>query len=898
MTSSDGLPLSQGDLVHHERYGVGAVVANMGETAVVRFDQRIEECATSDLELLPPLIRRMGAAEWDVPLEVINRVQAEAITSVNSAWGVFARSRIELLPHQLWVCRKVNDSWPMHWLVAEDVGLGKTIEAGIILTPLIASGTVRRVLILSPASLVEQWQFRLRTMFDIRLAVYSGAADTPRTAFWETHNQVIASLQTLRLDRHGRAQRVLEAEPFDLLMVDEAHHLNADEQHGATLGYQLVRRLVEAGKVRSMVFFTGTPHRGKDFGFLALLQLLRPDLFDAKRNLREQLSGLKQVMIRNNKYNVTDIEGKRLFREPEVCSETYSYSDQEQRFYEMLSDFILRGKAYASTLPQNDGRTAMLVLIAMQKLASSSVAAIRRALRGRLARIHGGRQRLTELQSLAQQYRELEDMGLGDRLAEIEEEIAESSSQLRLMEDEEAALEQLLSVAESIHGETKIERILEVIDTRFRDASVLFFTEYKATQSLLMSALLRRFGAHCVTFINGDEQATDVCVPNGDTVTLMKPREEAAAEFNRGRVRFLVSTEAGGEGIDLQESCHTLVHVDLPWNPMRLHQRVGRLNRYGQTERVTVLTMRNPDTVESRIWVRLNEKLDRINRAFLEVMDEPEDMLHLVLGMTSPALFRGLFADAPSATDDKLTEWFDQRTATFGGRDAVDTVRALVGNVSRFDFRQVSARIPKVDLPDLRHFLEGALVLNGRRVVSEGDRLSFKTPDGWRDDPAVRQRYSSMSFDRTNRSADATSRLLGVGHRVVDKALGEAKQRRASVASVPHDALPRPIVVFRLNDRVTDGPRKSGVVAGVELREDGTDGRYLLDWELLKRLNAVPLRREAMRTASRKALMPGSADVVLAAASEVVQRNIGALDLGFRVPHWEPIAMLWPAASK
>src|SRR5664279_619763 len=165
------------------------------------------------------------------------------------------------------------------------------------------------------------------------------------------------------------------------------------------------------------------------------------------------------------------------------------------------------------------------------------------------------------------------------------------------------------------------------IRDRFAGRSVLFFTEYKATQSLLMSELIRRFGDGCVAFINGDSRADEVVGRDGEVRTVRQTREDAAEKFNDGRVRFLISTEAGGEGIDLQESCHSLIHVDLPWNPMRLHQRVGRLNRYGQKERVEVVTLRNPDTVESRIWDKLNSKIGNIMLAFGHVMEEPEDLL-------------------------------------------------------------------------------------------------------------------------------------------------------------------------------------------------------------------------------------------------------------------------------
>jgi SNF2 family DNA or RNA helicase len=185
-----------------------------------------------------------------------------------------------IIPHQLWVCRHVLEHWPARWLVADDVGLGKTIEAGLILTPLVSSGRVRRLLVLAPASLVEQWQQRMREMFEVRLTRYTAEADTPRADFWGTTMFVVASAQTLRANKNDRWRRLLEAEPWDLVLVDEAHHVNDDEKSGATLAYQLITQMEERGRIRSMIFFSGTPHRGKDYGFLALLKLLRPDRFD------------------------------------------------------------------------------------------------------------------------------------------------------------------------------------------------------------------------------------------------------------------------------------------------------------------------------------------------------------------------------------------------------------------------------------------------------------------------------------------------------------------------------------------------------------------------------------------------------------------------------------------
>ena len=225
----------------------------------------------------------------DDPLAVLTRAQALLIRSVNDQWGVFSRSRVQLLPHQLWVCRQVTQEWPARWLVADDVGLGKTIEAGLILTPLMASGRVRRVLILAPARLVPQWRARLKSMFDIRLQEYTVEQDRGHITFWDTATQVVASFHTLRQPK--ARERLLSAEPWDMVMVDEAHHFQAQERV-ATLTYDLLRELQDKDRIQSLVLFTGTPHRGKDFSFLALMKLVRPDLFDPKKSMRDQVPQL------------------------------------------------------------------------------------------------------------------------------------------------------------------------------------------------------------------------------------------------------------------------------------------------------------------------------------------------------------------------------------------------------------------------------------------------------------------------------------------------------------------------------------------------------------------------------------------------------------------------------
>ena len=283
-------------------------------------------------------------------------------------------------------------------------------------------------------------------------------------------------------------------------------------------------------------------------------------------------------------------------------------------------------------------------------------------------------------------------------MATLEEKIIAGSASLSLMGGEEHRLRELIAAAERVERETRIERIIELIRTRFTDRSVLFFTEYKATQSLLISAMFREFGDGCATFINGDGRADEVVDSTGRVITLRESRDRTADRFNDGTVRFLVSTEAAGEGIDLQQSCHTLIHVDLPWNPMRMHQRVGRLNRIGQQQSVEVVIIRNPDTVEGRIWDKLNTKIESIMRALGGVIEQPEDSMELVLGMASPSLFTEIRRSRAGASRVVVGLVRPQDGKLRWSRRDLDGPR-LDRQLRRFDFKDVVDQLPRVDLP-------------------------------------------------------------------------------------------------------------------------------------------------------------------------------------------------------
>lgn len=848
--------------VRHLRHGAGRVEFVKPRSAIVRFGEQLLEVLLAELEVITDAGDALRTGQFAPAGEVLARIQAQAITSVNDTWGLFSRSRVALLPHQLWVCRQVLARWPSQWLIADDVGLGKTVEAGLILWPLLARKRVRRLLIMCPAALVEQWQLRLRLMFDIRVFEYVPEADTPKKDYWRSQPFVVASLQTLREDRNGRHQRMLEAEPWDLVIVDEAHHLYAPES-GSTLGYQLVEKLQAAGQIRSLLLFSGTPHRGDDQAFLALLKLLNPDAFDPRRPLGDQLAALPGVLIRNNKQQVTDLSGAPLFEPPLVRNVTYTYSEEERAFYDLLTDFISTGQAYASTLSGRPEQTVRLVLIAMQKLASSSIAAIRSAL-------------LRRIEVLEIQGRQVRDAW--EAFADGDDALL---SPFSLMGDEPERLRELLEAAAAVLNETKIARILEVLEKDLAGRTVLFFTEYKATQALLYTALTDRYGDGQVTFINGDDRL----VAAGRVIE--SNREDAAEQFNAGKVQFLISTEAGGEGIDLQRQCHTLIHVDLPWNPMRLHQRVGRLNRYGQTRRVEVLMFRNPDTVEGRIWTLLNEKLGRIRLALNSAMDDPEDLLQLVLGMGDSQLFDTVFHDAARVPRERLAEWFDATTGQLGGEDVLLAVKNLIGHSARFDFANVSKIIPKLDLPALEPFFHRMLLLNRRQMRRTPDGLAFKTPEAWKG-IGVRPEYAGMAFDRQLSGADAGGRILGVGHKLVDRALEQADGFTGMATVLP--GLRFPLLAYEVTEELTDFDRFTRrVIFALEMSETP---RLLKDWELLKWGNTQkPALGDDLSPPAR-----GTWDVdsLLREADQETQCALPHLNLDFVLPRTRLIAAFWP----
>lgn len=875
------------DIVVHDRFGQGQVRSDEGETVIVRFQSGLEECLSTQLRRLESPEEKAQDIQLENPQATLARVMGHCIRSVNDEWGVLACSRIQLLPHQLWVCRQVLERWPMRWLIADDVGLGKTIEAGLILSSLLAAKRIRRLLIIAPASLTKQWQRRMLSMFDIRLSLYHPEDDTPRTNYWSGPRMVVASMETLRKNSKKRWDRLITAEAWDLVIVDEAHHLHADERTGHTLSLSLLDALEKQRRIISLLLFTGTPHRGKNYGFLALLRLLKPSVFSEDMLMSTALNQISSVMLRNNKHKITDMHGNKLFTPVHTQTITYNYSESEAEFYDKLTEFIMTGRAYAQDLAQGERRIVMFVLLTMQKLASSSVAAVRRALRGRLNRLHDMARQEADMQLMLSQLTE----SIGDECddtfsTQSEESIAHAVVQLP---QEIAALEILLQLAEAIEEETKLTTILDTIEKDYPNESILFFTEYKATQALLVRMLRNLYGEQSVSFINGDEFLLFENTAGETLYTETMKRDLAAHHFNTGKVRFLVSTEAAGEGIDLQGHCHIVFHVDLPWNPMRLHQRVGRISRYGQKHPVAVRMFRNPETVEGIIWECLEEKLQRITLAFQSAMEDPEDMCNAVIGMASPRMFNELFAHGQTNSREGVQSWFNAKTETFGNQDAISLVKRMFGSAKRFDFGTLASNLPQLDLKDLQPFMKLTLALSNRKYKEENPHtLTFKSPKTWEDDYLLADDYR-LIFSRTavcNEDED----LAGMGFLPVDRAVADALLLSESNAAI--QGLTSLILVYRMRDRSTESESLVRQrIVGVQKTQNGW--QILKDWELLLLLNPLAQKPRALLSATVASQVPSPTD--FSDAEKNIISALESLHVPFNIPYLECIACLSPA---
>lgn len=514
------------------------------------------------------------------------RVLSKSLQIWDMNTGALGRLDIDPLPHQLDVARKVVSAPQARFILADDVGLGKTIEVGLILHALEQRNRCRRILIICPASLTKQWKEEMRYKFSRSFEIYNRDFTPEFPDEMQSRECVIASLDLAKRSEH--LVMLMQAGRWDVVIFDEAHRLGKGERGEQTERYKLGRALRD--RTASMLLLTATPHQGKTRKFAALLELARPDLKTDIQTLEVNPEIVGEILIRNKKSKVTDADGNLLFRGHDTVRVLVDKTDAMDAADKALTDYLHAGyRAGRSASDVNKGRAIGFVMSTYRKLASSSVAAILIALERRLQRLVTGE---------PNQPISLDEMLDVDGDDELTQNELLSDAPL-FFDDELLQLKNVISkVKKSLNFDNKLDIFLSQIVYPLikENQNLLIFTEYRATQEYLKSKLQSVF-----------PNIGDIELINGSMS--LDHKMESVFRFNQGESKILISTEAGGEGLNLQKSCHIMVNYDLPWNPSRLVQRIGRLYRYGQSKRVQVINLQSNDNFDNQA---LNLMMDRV----------------------------------------------------------------------------------------------------------------------------------------------------------------------------------------------------------------------------------------------------------------------------------------------
>ncbi|AJF05944.1 DEAD/DEAH box helicase [Geoalkalibacter subterraneus] len=686
-------------------------------------------------------------------------------------------SNVIPLPHQIHALSRAISGDRVRYLLADEVGLGKTIEAGLVMRELKLRGLVRRILVVSPKGIATQWVAEMQTHFNEQFQLVLGddigtlqrlatGADQRKSA-WSMFDQVIVSLDSVKpMDkrRGWTAERVAEynrsrfedliTAGWDLVVVDEAHRLGGSTDQVAR--YKLGKGLAEAAPY--VLLLSATPHQGKTDAFHRLMNLLDDDAFpDMDSVSRERVA---PYVIRTEKRKAIDADGKPLFKPRRTQMAPVAWESRhhlQQLLYEAVTDYVREG--YNQALREKKRHIGFLMIL-MQRLVVSSTRAIRTTLERRLAFLgasgEGLGARLSDFDSsLAPDHSSLSTEDWEDLDGQEQLELA---LQLEALRNEKSEVEVLLDAAvrcEQAGPDAKAEALIEWIyklqaEENEPDLKVLIFTEFVPTQQMLKEFLEAR-GISVVT-LNGS--------------MAMEERGAAQDAFRKSH-RVLVSTDAGGEGLNLQFA-HVIINYDIPWNPMRLEQRIGRVDRIGQPKTVQAINFVFEDSVEFRVREVLEQKLSVIFDEF--GIDKTGDVLD---SAQAGELFEDVFASA-IINPDGIETSVDHTVARL--RDEIQQVReaSAIYGISEEPDVQAAERLRSHPLP---HWVErmtvGYLNSHGGAASRKRSWWDLNWPDGQEHRKAV---FNAREADRLT---DATllnlenSRVRGLALNLPQIAAGQ-----------------------------------------------------------------------------------------------------------------------------
>jgi superfamily II DNA or RNA helicase len=735
----------------HPEYGFGLVryieEDALGETRLqVAFDHldQLQALQPEEVEQVADPLADAAAGRWGDLAAFKRKLAAGLVIGEHNLTSCFTRSVVQPLPHQVHVLDRVVSGNRFGHVLADDVGLGKTIEAGLVISSLLRSDPPQRILIVCPAGLALQWQDELEDHFNLHFSILGTNFDGKLAASWRSQTAVIAPID--RIKREEYRELLQQVGVFELVICDEAHRLTARRNAltndlEKTANYRLFEFLVQSRLIKHvenpdrtprsprLLLLSGTPHQGDDERFLRLLHLARPDLFHLdEREVAEQLTRetLTETLTRTPKSRGVDWDGHKLFKGHDTTTIEVPWTLEELEVSRLLTQYILKSLENACGGDRSFALVVALVMHTFHKIAASSWRALAAALTRRAEGLRGRQQTLADL--------------LTEEDDDQEERPQFTKPLQQFFADEQTLLDLLLERIRLLPGDSKWERcgeLLRQIEEREAGTKVLFFTQYRATQGELCGQLAALFPGARVEVIHGG--------------TPPELRREARRRFER-EARFLVSTEAGGEGINLQKACHVMVNYDLPWNPMRLQQRIGRLDRYGQKQRVQVFNLRVPESWDARISQRITERLEVIQRT-MNLAGLNEDYREMLLGEVAERM-------DPTSLFSRSMRGEEVSDATLDGwiREAVcsaDRLKKWLGNASGFN-GDLTALRPTLTADDFKMAFALALERHGLRLQETRNSASqfvpgvyhFRLPDAFRDPVFRPERTCHVVFDR------------------------------------------------------------------------------------------------------------------------------------------------------
>jgi superfamily II DNA or RNA helicase len=719
----------------------------------------------AELEVCPTPLELAEAGKWDEAWRFDLRQMAARFLTLNKG-GQLSNARTEILPHQIFTAFTVVSNARRRFMLADEVGLGKTIEAGMVWQALMQRGNASRTLVITPAGLTRQWQEELKDKFQADFEIFGRDFTAVNPRMWDLKAAAIASLDRLKRKEHKRT--LLENRKWDLIIFDEAHRLSArayPTKTEKTQNYQLAEALRDY--TDALLLLTATPHAGdpNHTRFVNLVKLLEPKvdffpLLDA--GLFNEPDGVpySKLILRTPKLKVTDAEGQVVFKGRRTVPLGFAMHPGEKQFYDAIKDYIRTGYNSLERIENPMDRHAVgFILTTFQKLNASSVRAIKHALEGRLKRLQ---EKLTKLPEEEEEDQDERYQG------EIDEKEAVLKTDREILQDEIKVLKKLLAIP--VEREKKIDRLRELlqqVDQETPGAKVLIFTEYRRTQEFLKEQLEKWYGAGTVTLINGDMEL------EGKTLDAPSKRRSQRVFRDDPSVRFLVSTEAGGEGINLQ-FCYIVVNYDLPWNPMRYEQRVGRVYRYGQDKVVQIYNLRAKDTVEETVRSYFEQRLRVAAQALEQVTGEdPEEIIASLNGQLETeiepdAIYKRALVEG---TLNKQTKEEIQEAVRRAQKAYEIATQSLFRDVSSYSFDKYQRELASpVGLRDLEDFTLKYLARERRQVQRKDGYLEFLTPESLQK-MKLPERFQQVTFDRAAAIRNPQAEFFALGHTFIDAML-------------------------------------------------------------------------------------------------------------------------------